>query len=84
MVTPPHLLFEEVKKEAALLYVAVTGSEIVGVVPLDALLQAADYYIQQENLFVLKEDQKVRLAIIPWENILCRDLSGSLQRQGER
>ncbi len=63
LVTPPHVLFEEVKKEAALLNVAVTGSEIVGVVPLDALLQAADYYIQQENLFVLEEDQKVRLAI---------------------
>lgn len=63
LVTPPHLLFEEVKKEAAGLKVAVTGSEIVGVVPLDAMLKAADYYIEKEDLFVLDEDQKIRLAI---------------------
>jgi glutamate formiminotransferase / formiminotetrahydrofolate cyclodeaminase len=62
-VTPPHLLFEQVKQEAALLKVGVIGSEIVGVVPLDAILTAAAYYIEQEELFVLEEDQKVRLAI---------------------
>jgi glutamate formiminotransferase / formiminotetrahydrofolate cyclodeaminase len=62
-VTPPHVLFEEVKKEARELNVAVTGSEIVGVVPLEAILAAADFYIEKENLFVLDEDQKVRLAV---------------------
>jgi glutamate formiminotransferase / formiminotetrahydrofolate cyclodeaminase len=62
-VTPPHLLFEEVKKEAAKLRVGVTGSEIVGVVPLEAILMAAEFYIEKENLFVLDEDQKVRLAV---------------------
>jgi glutamate formiminotransferase/formiminotetrahydrofolate cyclodeaminase len=61
-VTPPHVLFEEVKKDAKELNVAVTGSEIVGVVPLEAILMAADYYIEKENLFILDEDQKVRLA----------------------
>ena len=63
LVTPPHILFEEVKKEAAQLNVAVAGSEIVGVVPLEAILQAADYYMEKENLFILDEDQKVRLAV---------------------
>jgi glutamate formiminotransferase/formiminotetrahydrofolate cyclodeaminase len=43
--------------------VGVAGSEIVGVVPLEAILMAADYYIEKENLFILDEDQKVRLAI---------------------
>lgn len=62
-VTPPHVLYEEVKKDAAQLNVAVTGSEIVGVVPLEAILMAAQYYIEKENLFVLDEDQKVRLAV---------------------
>ena len=62
-VTPPHILFEEVKKDAKDLNLAVTGSEIVGVVPLEAILMAADYYIEKENLFILDEDQKVRLAI---------------------
>ena len=61
--TPPHVLFEEVKKDAKSLNVAVTGSEIVGVVPLEAILMAADFYIEKESLFILDEDQKVRLAI---------------------
>ncbi len=63
VTTPPHLLFEEVKKEAAALNVGVAGSEIVGLVPLEAILLAADNYIAKENLFILDEDQKVRLAI---------------------
>jgi glutamate formiminotransferase/formiminotetrahydrofolate cyclodeaminase len=62
-VTPIHVLFEEVKKEAAALNVGVAGSEIVGVVPLEAVLMAADYYIEKEHLFILDEDQKVRLAV---------------------
>lgn len=60
--TPIHLLFEEVKREAEALQVAVAGSEIVGVVPLEALLMAAEYYIARENLFIYQEDQKIRLA----------------------
>ena len=63
LVTPPHILFEEVKRDAAQLKVAVTGSEIVGVIPLEAILMAADYYIKKEGLFILDEDQKVRLAV---------------------
>jgi len=43
-VTPIHVAFEEVKKEAERLGVEVTGSEIVGLVPLEALLQAGDFY----------------------------------------
>ncbi|MBF0112035.1 MAG: glutamate formimidoyltransferase [Desulfamplus sp.] len=62
-VTPIHVLFEEVKKEAALLNVGVAGSEIVGIVPLESILMAADYYIEKEKLFVYEEDQKIRLAV---------------------
>ncbi len=62
-VTPIHVLYEEAKKDAAELNVGVAGSEIVGVVPLEAILMAADYYIEKENLFILDEDQKVRLAV---------------------
>ncbi len=62
-VTPLHVLFEEVKKEAEALNLAVTGSEIVGVVPLEAMLVAAEYYITKENLFIYEEDQKIRLVI---------------------
>ena len=62
-VTPPHILFEAVKEEAAKLKVGVAGSEIVGVIPLAAMLEAAEYYIEKEGLFVLDEDQKIRLAV---------------------
>ncbi len=43
-VTPPHVAFEEVKKEAATLGVDVTGSELVGLAPLEAMLLAGRYY----------------------------------------
>ncbi len=62
-VTPIHTLFEAVKKDAEKLNVGVAGSEIIGIVPLDAILMAADYYIEKENLFIIDEDQKVRLVI---------------------
>ncbi len=62
-VTPMHVLYEEVKKEAEKLGVGVAGSEVVGVVPLEALLMAADYYIEKEKLFIYEEDQRIRLAI---------------------
>ncbi|QTA79349.1 Formimidoyltetrahydrofolate cyclodeaminase [Desulfonema limicola] len=62
-VTSIHHLFEEVKKEAAALNVGVAGSELVGIVPLEAILMAADFYIKKDNLFILDEDQKIRLAI---------------------
>jgi len=62
-VTPMHVAYEEAKKDATELKVAVTGSELVGLVPLSAMLDAADYYINKEGLMVLDENQKVHLAI---------------------
>jgi len=61
-VTPPHVAFEEVVKEARALKLAVAGSEIVGLVPLQALLTAADHYIAAEGLLIVDERQKLRLA----------------------
>jgi glutamate formiminotransferase/formiminotetrahydrofolate cyclodeaminase len=48
-VTPPHVAFEEVKKEGAKLSVEVTGSEIVGLTPLEALLMAARYHLSSQG-----------------------------------
>ncbi|MCX7879880.1 MAG: glutamate formimidoyltransferase [Ignavibacteria bacterium] len=62
-VTPPHIVFEEIKRQANELKIAVVGSELVGLIPLEAILMAADYYIEKEGLFVLEEDQKIRLAV---------------------
>jgi len=43
-ITAPHVAFEEVKKEAATLGLEVTGSEIVGLTPKEALLIAGRFY----------------------------------------
>jgi len=48
-VTPPHVAFEMVKKEAESLGVKVTGSEVVGLTPRDALVIAGRYYASSEN-----------------------------------
>jgi glutamate formiminotransferase / formiminotetrahydrofolate cyclodeaminase len=62
-ISPIHQVFEAIKADAAELEVGVAGSEIVGLVPLEAVLMAADYYMEKENLFILDERQKVRLVI---------------------
>ena len=36
--TPMHIAYEEAKKDAAEINIPVTGSEVVGLVPLEALL----------------------------------------------
>lgn len=59
-ITPLHLAFEEVKKEATKLGVEINGSEIVGLVPLEALLQTGKYYSEGKNL---DEKSLVDLAI---------------------
>jgi len=59
-ITPMHVAFEEVKKEAQRLGVEVTGSEIVGLVPLEAILQAGKFYSDGKSL---NETGLVNLAI---------------------
>jgi glutamate formiminotransferase/formiminotetrahydrofolate cyclodeaminase len=47
--TPLHRVFEMVRREAARYGVAISGSEIVGLVPQEALDASAEYYLQLEN-----------------------------------
>jgi len=47
--TPLHRVVEMIKTEAARYGVSVVGSEIVGLVPSDALLAAADFYLRLES-----------------------------------
>jgi len=62
-VTPPHVAFEECVKDAKELNLGVAGSELVGLIPLEAMFMAADYYMEKENLFIIDEKQKIRLVI---------------------
>ena len=62
--TSIHDAFEEVKKQAASLGAQATGSEIVGLTPLKALLMAADFYLaQSEASSDISEADKVALAV---------------------
>lgn len=47
--TPIHRVFETIKLEAARYGVNVTSSEVVGLIPNDALIKAADYFLRLEN-----------------------------------
>ena len=47
--TPLHRVFETVKSEAARYGVNVVGSEIIGLTPMQALLDAADFYLRLEG-----------------------------------
>jgi glutamate formiminotransferase len=47
--TPLHRVFEMVRSEAERHGVAIVGSEIVGLVPEDALLEAAGHYLRLEG-----------------------------------
>ena len=61
--TPPHMAFEEVRKEASTLGTEVTGSEIVGLTPLRALLMAGDYYSERIGSRTKDEQALVDLAV---------------------
>ncbi len=60
--TPMHRVFYVIREEAARYGVPVVGSEIVGLVPLEALLQVAEHYLRLEG-FSEKQVLEVRL----WE-----------------
>jgi len=62
-VTPIHVAYEEARKDGEKMGVAIAGSELVGLVPLESLLMVADYYIQKEHLLIVDERLKVKLAI---------------------
>ena len=62
--TSIHVAFEEVKKQAASLGAQATGSEIVGLTPLHALLMAADFYLAQSgDRPDISEADKLALAV---------------------
>ena len=48
-VTPPHLVLEEARRLAAERGLTVTGSEVVGVIPYLALLEAGKYYLSRHG-----------------------------------
>lgn len=63
--TPVFRVFETIKSEAARYGVNVTSSEVVGLLPNDAIVDVADFYLRLENFSknqILEE--KLRSAVI--------------------
>lgn len=63
-VTPLHVAFDEVCRRADARGVRVTGTEIVGLVPKRALVEAGKYFLRKQHRSVgISEEEIVRLAV---------------------
>ncbi len=63
-VTPVHIVFEEIRAKARLHGARVTGSELVGLIPLQAMLDAGKYFLQKQQLSSeISNDEIIQTAI---------------------
>lgn len=63
-VTPIHVAFDEVCKKAGERGLRVSGSEIVGLVPKRALIEAGKYFLQKQQRSVgVSEDEIIKIAV---------------------
>ena len=63
-VTPLHVAFEEVCRKAEARGMRVTGSELVGLVPLIALLEAGRYFLRKQQRSVgVPDHELLKIAI---------------------
>ncbi|MFM2334028.1 MAG: hypothetical protein RL747_1635 [Bacteroidota bacterium] len=63
-ITPLHIAFEETRKAADDRGVRVTGSELVGLIPLQPLLDAGKFFLQKQGMSVgVSESELVDCAI---------------------
>ncbi len=98
-VTPAHIAFDEVCRSAAARGIRVTGSELVGLIPLQSMLDAGRYFLEkQQRSTGVSEKELIRMAIlsmgldelgpfIPGERIieyLLRDVPRGQARKGRR
>lgn len=61
-ITPPHVAFAEVEKQARELGIDVTGSEVVGLIPKEALLMAGKFY-SGNDISRMNDEQLIQKAI---------------------
>jgi len=63
-ITPLHIAFEETRKAADDRGVRVTGSELVGLIPLQPMLDAGKFFLQKQGMSVgVSESELVDCAI---------------------
>ncbi|PIQ15652.1 MAG: glutamate formimidoyltransferase [Flavobacteriales bacterium CG18_big_fil_WC_8_21_14_2_50_32_9] len=63
-ITSMHVAFDETCKSAQARGLRVTGSELIGVIPLQAMLDAADYFlVKQQRSLGCSEKEKIKIAV---------------------
>ena len=64
-ISPMHVVFEACREEATSRGMRVTGSELVGLVPLEAMLAAGDHFLTaQGRTTTIPEEDRIRIAIL--------------------
>lgn len=63
-VTPVHIAFDEVCKKADARGIRVTGSELVGLIPLKAMLDAGKYFLRKQKRSTgVSESELIKIAV---------------------
>lgn len=63
-VTPVHVAFDEVCEKARLRGIRATGSELVGLIPLEAMLEAGRYFLRkQQRSTGVSDAELIRIAV---------------------
>ncbi len=62
--TPIHIVFDEVVKKANARGASVTGSELVGLIPLRSMIDAGKYFLKKQNRSVgIPEEDIIKIAV---------------------
>jgi glutamate formiminotransferase/formiminotetrahydrofolate cyclodeaminase len=62
--TPVHIAFDEVCRKAEARGIRVTGSELVGLIPLDAMLDAGKYFLRKQKRSAgVPEKELIKIAV---------------------
>ena len=63
-VTPTHIAFDEACSKAQDRGIRVTGSELVGLVPLKVMTDAADYFLRKQKRSTgISQTEKIKIAV---------------------
>lgn len=63
-ITPVHIAFDEVCRKADARGIRVTGSELIGLIPLKAMLDAGKYFLaKQQRSLGVDDDELIKIAI---------------------
>ena len=63
-ITSMHVAFDETVKAATERGLRVTGSELIGLIPLKAMLDAGDYFLKkQQRSLGISEAEKIKIAV---------------------